>query len=60
MAAKESYLVRGPNGTMATVIAHSVRGALKLYLHKHRPAPGSFVSVKPRGYGDWNDYKVTK
>lgn len=45
---------------MASVIAHSVRGALKLYLHKMRPAVGSFVSVKPRGHGEWEDFKVTR
>jgi len=45
---------------MATVVAHSVVGALKLYLHKHRPPKGSIVSVKLRGGdGDWSDYKVT-
>lgn len=60
MAGKESYLVRGPSGTMATVTAHSIRGALKLYMHKYRPAPGSFVSVKVRGYGDWTDFKVSR
>jgi hypothetical protein len=44
---------------MATVVAHSVRGALKLYLHKHRTAPGDLVSVKVRGHGDWHDFKVS-
>lgn len=44
---------------MATVIAHSVRGALKIYLHKYRPPSGSLVSVKPRGHGDWADYQVS-
>jgi hypothetical protein len=60
MPAKGSYLVRGPGGQMATVVAHSVRGALRLYLHQHRPPPGSFVSVKPRGEGDWAHFKVTR
>ena len=52
--------MRGPDGRMATVIAHSVRGALKLYLHQYRPPLGSFVSVKLRGQGSWSDYKVTR
>lgn len=43
---------------MATVIAHSERGAAKLYLHGKRHAKGSFVSVKPRGHGDWAHFKV--
>lgn len=45
---------------MTTVIAHSVRGAVKLYLVKERPAPGSNVSAKPRGHGDWEHFKVTR
>lgn len=60
MPAKGTYLVRGPDGRMATVIAHSVRGAVKLYLHTRRLAQGSLVSVKPRGHGEWVDYKVTR
>lgn len=60
MPQEEQYLVRGPDGRMATVNAHSVRGALNLYLAKYRPADGSLVSVKPRGHGDWADYKVTR
>jgi len=60
MPASDSYLVRGPDGRMATVVAHSVVGALKLYLHKNRLPKGSIVSVKLRGGDeDWSDYKVT-
>ena len=60
MPAKDSYLVRGPDGKMATIVAFSVRGALQLYLHKFRPEPGGAVSVKVRGAGDWHDFKVTR
>jgi len=60
MPSKDSYLVRGPGGTMATIVAHSIRGALKLYLHKYKPEPGGAVSVKVRGAGDWHDFKVTR
>ncbi len=60
MPAKASYLVRGADGRCATIIAHSNRGALKLYLAKHRPPIGTFVSVKPRGEDGWVDYKITR
>lgn len=61
MAAKESYLVRGPDGRMATVIARSVRGALRTYMDSRRDlSPGGIVSVKVRGGGDWENFKVSK
>ncbi len=56
---KETYLVRGGDGTMHTVIAFSYRGALKIYLTKYKTSAGDIVSVKPRGYGDWEDYKIS-
>lgn len=59
MARKEAYLVRGPDGKMATVIAFSNRGAVNLFIVKHHPKRGGFVSVKPRGRGNWTDYKVS-
>jgi hypothetical protein len=61
MPGKESYLVRDGGGRMYTVTAHSVRGALKLFLAKHRRqvSSGDYVSIKPRGHGDWVDYKVS-
>ena len=45
---------------MATVVAGSVRGALRLYLQKYRPPHGALISIKARGHGDWSDYKVTR
>lgn len=60
MPAKDSYLVRGPDGKMATIIAYSVRGACDLYLLKYRPPIGGAVSVKVRGGGDWTNFKVTR
>lgn len=57
VAARQSYLVRGPDGRMSTVIAHSVRGALKLWMHQNPRSPGE-VSVKARGEGDWHHFKV--
>lgn len=56
MPVKESYLIRGPDGRMATVVAHSVRGALKIYLGKHRQK--GVVSVKVRGGDGWNDFEI--
>lgn len=60
MAAKAQFLVRDGSGKMATVVAHSVRGALQLFIHKYKPAIGDVVSVKPRGSGDWADYTITR
>ena len=60
MPTKETYLVRGPDGRMASVTAHSVRGALNLYLTGKKLQSGSLVSVKPRGHGEWADFKVTR
>lgn len=60
MAAKHSYLVRGPSGTMATIIASSPRGAVNKYLAKYKPPVGGYVSAKQRGEGDWHDFKVTR
>lgn len=60
MAREDSYLVRGPNGRMTTIVSTSVRAALNKYLVKHRPAVGGVVSVKLRGDGDWHDFKVTR
>ena len=59
--AKEQWLVRAPDGTMATVVAHSDRGAVKLYLYAYgrRLQPGDYISVQPRGHGDWTDFKVS-
>jgi hypothetical protein len=61
MPARAAYLVQGPGGTFATVIAHSVRGAMKLYVHQTRLAPGDVVRVKLRGGTEpWREYKVTR
>lgn len=57
VASRQSYLVRGPDGRMNTIIAHSVRGALKLWMALN-PREGGDVSVKVRGEGDWHHFKV--
>jgi len=44
---------------MKTVVAFSYRGALKLYMAKAKNLKkGDYISVKPRGHGEWRDYKV--
>jgi hypothetical protein len=58
MPLEQAFLVRGADGRMATVMARSVRGAVKTYLRKHRPRKGDIIDVKPRGTGDWLTYKV--
>lgn len=42
---------------MTTIIAHSVRGALKLWMSQNGREAGD-VSVKVRGEGDWHHFKV--
>lgn len=59
MSPKGQYLVRRGDGTMATVVAHSTRGALKIWIPKFRPEPGEQVSVKLRGAGDWENFTIT-
>ena len=44
---------------MSTVIAHSPRGAVKLWMAK-RPKASGYVSVKARGGSDdWQDFKIS-
>lgn len=55
----QQFLVRGPDGRMATIVATSMRAALDQYIATHRTRKGDSVSVKPRGEGDWTDYRVS-
>jgi hypothetical protein len=60
MPSKAAYLVRRENGTMLTIIAHTTRGAAKLFIHKYRPPKGEQISVKLRGGGElWDTYTIT-
>ena len=60
MPAEQSYLVRGPDGRMSTIVARSVRGALKSYLRSNRRLRhGDPIAVKLRGAGSWEYFKVT-
>lgn len=47
---------------MSTVIAFSYRGAVRTWLltsQGKKAKKGDFLSVKPRGRGEWQDYKVS-
>lgn len=58
---QEPYFVRGPDGRMVTIIAHSVDGAKRAYLAQARRRKlkrGDPFSIKPRGYGDWVHFSV--
>ena len=58
---EQAWLVRGPDGTMATVQARTAVGALKRWCVKHPRAVGE-VSLKRRGddTGGWIDYRVDR
>lgn len=59
MPAKQQFLVRREkDGTMRTLVAHSTRGAMKLFVDLYNPPPGEYFEVKPRGAGDWERFKV--
>lgn len=60
MPKAEQYLVRREaDGTMRTIVAHSVRGAMQIFLTRYTPPPGEFYLVKKRGEGEWERYKVS-
>ena len=59
MPAKETYLIRGPDGRMHSQIAHSPRGAVKLWVETTRPQRGGEVAVKARGRGDWEHFRIS-
>lgn len=59
MAREEQFLVREAGGTMVTINAYSLDGAKREYLRRYRPARGDYFSIKPRGQGQWQDYKVS-
>lgn len=57
-----SFLVQGPDGRCRTVTARTARGALRRFLfgHPREVQHGDIVSIKPRGAGDWTDFRVTR
>lgn len=55
---EKMYLVRDTSsGKLATVLAYSTRGAIKLYRARYRP-PAGLYEVKERGIGAWETYKI--
>lgn len=58
MPVKETYLVRGPNGRMSTVVAQSHQGAVNIWLDEQPASLTGMVSAKPRGHGKWKDFEV--
>lgn len=60
MPRKLTYLVRSPDGKMRTVIAHSGRGALKIYITRFQPKEDGYYDVKPRGEGTWETFKFSR
>jgi hypothetical protein len=57
---EEQWLVRAPDGTMATVLARTPLGALRRWIVKHPRVAGD-VSLKLRGdTGEWIDYRVDR
>jgi hypothetical protein len=58
-----SFLVRGADGRCVTVLARTERGALRRFMTTSagvRTPSGSTVSVKPRGEGEWIDFRITR
>lgn len=52
------YLVRGGDGQMRTIMAHSPDAAAKKYIQKYPVCEGDSVSVKKRGSGSWEEYEI--
>lgn len=45
---------------MLTIIAHTQRGAAKLFIHSYRPPKGEQISIKLRGGADeWGHFTIT-
>jgi hypothetical protein len=66
MAAMQAYLVRSESdGTMRTVQAQSVRGAMTRFVAEYGPPTDEVFWVKARlaqnpGSGGWDYFKVTR
>lgn len=59
MPARETYLVqRVDDGTFRSVIGYSHRTAMKQFIADYRPPAGERFRVKPRGHGEWMEFKV--
>jgi len=62
VAERDLYLIRRiDDGTLRTLEAQSVRGAMRLFVAKYGPPIGETFAVKLRlGTEDWTYYSVTK
>lgn len=56
---ERAFLIRRPNGTMATVRATTIRGAIRVFMDEYDPDVGDY-RVKERNVGGWADFKVTE
>ena len=60
MPTQKQYLVGYlGDGTMRSLVAHSVRGAAKLFVTRYGVAAGSEFRVKARGEGSWEYFSRT-
>jgi hypothetical protein len=55
---KQAFLIRAASGTLHTIHALTIHGALDLFMLKFRPAHGDTVEIKPRGHGEWSAYTI--
>lgn len=58
MPARLAYLLRDSGGHCHTVIAHSLRGAVKVWSAQN-PRYVGVVEVKERGGGAWQAFKIS-
>lgn len=60
MQAETQYFVRrASDGTIRTIVARSMRDALKRFTDLYDPPrDGEVYEVKQRGEGDWEPYKI--
>ena len=58
--ADKMFLVRRPDGTIATVVSRSTRAAVKKLANEEGVRHGEKLKVKQRGSDDpWEEYRVT-
>lgn len=60
-ALPRQFLIQYKDGTIRTVMAHSVRGAAKIFVMERQVEQGDKFSVKERlGGAEWTHYTRTK
>ena len=55
---RQTFIIRDDRGHCHTVIAHSLRGAVKLWSARNARYTG-YVDAKVRGAGDWQHFKIS-